>query len=149
MAKTSEIHWMSWEKTGRSKSVGGLGFRDLVLFNRALLAKQGWRLIQQLSSITAKILKAKYFPHSSFLKASLRSPASLVWRSIFNGSELLQQGLIWRVGNGGLIKVWNDRWLPTPITHTVQSPPRVLVDNAMMTALINPERRCWNVELIK
>lgn len=53
------------------------------------------------------------------------------------------------MGDGRSIKVWKDRWLPTPITHTVQSHPRVLVDNAMITALINPERRCWNVELIK
>jgi hypothetical protein len=35
----SRIHWMSWERMGRAKSSGGFGFRDLVAFNKALLAK--------------------------------------------------------------------------------------------------------------
>ena len=53
-----------------SKANGGMGFRDLVNFNKALLAKQIWRLWKFPESLIAKIIKAKYYPESSVLEAS-------------------------------------------------------------------------------
>jgi hypothetical protein len=112
----SKIHWMSWEKMGMSKAQGGMGFRDLVSFNKALLAKQCWRLLQSPNSLAASIIKAKYYPHSTILEAKLGNRPSFAWRSLFSASDLLKNGLIWRVGDGKDIRVWQDRWLPTPIS---------------------------------
>jgi hypothetical protein len=39
MLKNFNIHWMSWSKMGRSKTKRGLGFQDLGIFTKALLAK--------------------------------------------------------------------------------------------------------------
>jgi hypothetical protein len=82
MNKNSKIHWMSWERMGRSKSVGGMGFRELVLFSKAKLAKQGWRILQNPSFLMVTIIQAKYFPHGDLLNASLGNKPSFAWRSI-------------------------------------------------------------------
>jgi hypothetical protein len=57
-----KIHWMSWENVRFAKSQGGMGFRNLICFNKALLAKQCWRLIQSSESLVGRIIKAKYYP---------------------------------------------------------------------------------------
>jgi hypothetical protein len=63
----SKALWMSWNKLGLPKSKGGMGFCNIEVLNMALLAKQGWRIIQAQDSLVGRILKEKYFPQGSFL----------------------------------------------------------------------------------
>ena len=63
----TKMTWLSWEKVCTPKKEGGLGFRDLKVFNLALLAKQGWWLQTNMLSLAHRVLKARYFPDSDFL----------------------------------------------------------------------------------
>ncbi|KAK3200123.1 hypothetical protein Dsin_023538 [Dipteronia sinensis] len=52
-----KIHWCTWNSLCKPKDEGGLGFRDLKTSNRALLAKQAWRILKNPESLAGKSLK--------------------------------------------------------------------------------------------
>jgi hypothetical protein len=58
-----------------------------------------------------KILKAKYFPNTTFLQAKQRKRSSYTWQSIQKASWILKKGCYWYVGNGKNINIWEDRWI--------------------------------------
>lgn len=62
-----KIHWLSWELLCSRKEKGGLGYRDLHLFNLAMLGRQCWRLLDQPDSLCARVLTAKYYPDGNLL----------------------------------------------------------------------------------
>ena len=63
--------WMKWGKICTPKAIGGIGFRDLHLFNKALIAKQGWRLMNHTDTLCYRVMKARYFPNTDFMNAKL------------------------------------------------------------------------------
>ena len=74
--KTNKIHWLSWKKLTRSKKKGGLGFRDLHLFNLAMLSRQAWRLLTSPNTLCGQVLKSRYFPNSDILHCQPRAGIS-------------------------------------------------------------------------
>ena len=77
--KKTKMAWHSQDKVCTPNEEDGLGFRDLKAFNLALLAKQGWRLQTNTSSLVYRVLKARYFPDNDFLGAKLGSRPSFAW----------------------------------------------------------------------
>ena len=58
------------------KARGGLGFRNLKAFNLTILAKRVWRILNNPSSLLARVIKARYFPTGNLLNAKLGSSPS-------------------------------------------------------------------------
>ncbi|KAA3459595.1 reverse transcriptase [Gossypium australe] len=131
------IHWCSWKDLCYPKIAGGLGFRDLYFFNKALLAKQAWRLFAQPDCLLAKVLKARYYPKTNFLSAKVGSYPSFTWRSICVARELIADDLFWRIGNSRSVNIWNDPWVPGPGVYTVKSGYKVLLSGRPQFASYN------------
>lgn len=88
-----KIWWKNWKSLIKPKNKGGLGFRDLTILNKALLAKQVWRFIVNPNSLTAKVFKAWYYTHMNVMEAPLGSNPSYIWRSMCWSRDILHNGL--------------------------------------------------------
>ncbi|KAL5551374.1 hypothetical protein UlMin_001550 [Ulmus minor] len=129
------------------KADGGMGFRDLRLFNKAILAKQAWRIHSQPSSLVARVLQGFYFHKSTFLQVKVNSSSSFMWRSILWGRELYNQGLRCKIGSGQNTYIYHDRWLPRAGVFKVSS-PRVLGKFDKVSSLITASGS-WDSSLIR
>ena len=118
------------------------------MFNQALLARQGWRLIQTPDSLCARVLKGKYYPHTDFLNATVPAKASATWKAIVAGREALQVGLIRRVGDGSTISIWNDNWIPN--TPTLKPGGRIgSMPLNRVSELIDDYSGNWNEQIVR
>ena len=144
-----KAHWVRWGKLRTSKESGGLGFRDLKTFNLALLAKQGWRLLQQPNSLVFRVFKAKYFPTSDFMEARLGHRPSYAWRSISMARKVLKLGLRWHIGDGCSVRITEDPWLPLSSSFNSISARHVLDPKETVSILINDDAQTWNRDVIQ
>lgn len=139
-----KVHWISWERMCLSKQNGGLGFRDIEVFNHALLAKQAWRVLQDPHSLLSQFLKSQYFPHSDLLSTDLTPRPSFAWRRLLFGRQLLVKGLFQMVGNGESTRVWTDQWIRDGIMRTPLIENSLIDIDLLVSDLIDFDNRDWN-----
>lgn len=105
------IHLVSWENVCVPKGVGGLGFRSMKNWNSISLAKLAWRFLTEPGSLWVQLIKAKYFTQGRGENDDSRVTDSHIWRSLLHGRDVLQPGLVWRIGDGNSVNFWSDKWL--------------------------------------
>lgn len=119
-------HLLAWKKGCRPKQEGGLGIRTAKVMNKALLAKVGWRLLNDKSGLWARVLTSKYKVKGvhNLSWTIAKGMWSSTWRSVGMGvKEVVIPGLSWILGDGKRIRFWADKWLSkTPLMDSVTSP---------------------------
>jgi len=67
-------------------------------------------------SLVARVLKARYFPHSSFLDSKLGHNPSYFLRSLWTSRNILLNGCRWCIGDGKKVRV-----MQHPSLRSIQS----------------------------
>lgn len=106
-----KICWLAWDKLTKPKSLGGLAFRDVQMFNQTLLGKIAWRILKNPDCLLSRVLKGKYCHSQSFLTTPASFCSSHGWTWIIWGRDLLLSHLGKAIGNGYTTRVWSDSWI--------------------------------------
>ena len=101
------------------------------------------------NSLVAQIYKARYYPHGDVFRAKLGFNPSYAWKSILNGLEVVKRDTRWQVGNDNRIHILEDKWLPTPTTYKIISPPKPFDDYPRVSALIDRDTRRWKADVVR
>ncbi|KAK3229436.1 hypothetical protein Dsin_001317 [Dipteronia sinensis] len=119
--------------------------------NQALLAKAGWRLMQNENGLWDSMLKAKYIKDGNIAKArnSYIHNSSSTWRGVAFGVELISKGLKWRVGNGSQILFWTDVWISEFGSLKCQATVPLSVDQLLKKVSDYIYDEEWNIHKLK
>ncbi|KAL1062147.1 hypothetical protein V6Z11_D13G062700 [Gossypium hirsutum] len=91
---------IAWDSLCIPKGMGGLGFRDLRLFNIVLLGRQVWRLINNKDTLCYCVLCSKYFSDGDVLPL----------RRILHVVKALKTRFGWQIGDGMTARFKVDIW---------------------------------------
>lgn len=119
------------------------------IFNLALPAKIGWRIITQPNCLLARILTGKYCNNSSFLRTTPASNISHGWRGILHGRDLLLSHLGNAIGNGESTSIWSDSWICPDKNLKPIGPVQEKDQDLLVSDLLSRETKEWNQALVE
>lgn len=91
----------------------------------------------------ATILREKYCKTENFMITCAKGHISLLWKSLMVVQKVLEMGTRWIVRNGTTLKIWGDRWIPSPNTYQVQSPNKLIPIEVTVKELLN-DTKTWD-----
>lgn len=83
----------------------------MITFNKALLGKQAWHLLQNPLSLWSQLFKGLYHHATEFWHADRGPRPSSGWQSILTDKDSILNHLQWSVGDGKRISIREDKWL--------------------------------------
>ncbi|KAL4284014.1 hypothetical protein GQ457_16G019040 [Hibiscus cannabinus] len=102
--------FVAWADLCQPKAIGGMGFKDLHLFNIALLGKQLWRLLSEPGSLLYRTFRAKYFPDGDLLHASVPARSSFAWKGLHRALSRLRDVFFWTLGIDSQVRLFSDHF---------------------------------------
>ncbi|KAL0298053.1 UNVERIFIED_CONTAM: Retrovirus-related Pol polyprotein from type-2 retrotransposable element R2DM [Sesamum angustifolium] len=140
---------VAWEAVCRPIDEGGLGIKDILALNRALMSKHLWAVIKQdrTSLWVDWIIKVRLRECSIWTVKD--NKGAWGWRKMLSLRHYLMPHIHYRVGDGDSISLWHDPWHPLgPLITRFPRGPQLTSTGLLdkLSVVINDGQ--WNWPLI-
>ncbi|XP_010674016.1 uncharacterized protein LOC104890294 [Beta vulgaris subsp. vulgaris] len=144
------IYWKSKDTLELPKGSGGLGIRNVHLFNKALLAKQATRIHNSPQLLISRVYCAKYknTPVNMIMQKHKIGRVTWGFRGLCRSIKDCSQGFIKLIGDGATTNILEDKWLRG---GSIKLKSGISLENLglhQVRDLMCPENNSWNAQLI-
>jgi hypothetical protein len=155
VGKEFKYHLVNWDRVCEPIRCGGLGIRNLVLFNQALLGKWLWRYALEKEALWRRIVESKYGGMwGGWCTNPGQGPYGLsLWKYIRRIWPKFVDSTYFKVGNGAHLKFWHHQWCGEtslkgrfPELFRIASLPEASVKDL---ALFEGSNFSWNVSFTR
>ncbi|GJW67965.1 RNA-directed DNA polymerase, eukaryota, reverse transcriptase zinc-binding domain protein [Tanacetum coccineum] len=101
---------VAWKNVCRSKQKGGLGLKDLGVWNRAMIVKHMWHIVTDKESLWVKWVNTEKLNGKNFWEIEEDINDSWGWRNILKQREDVRSFLVSKMGDGNNTSLWFDNW---------------------------------------
>ncbi|KAL0313710.1 UNVERIFIED_CONTAM: putative mitochondrial protein, partial [Sesamum calycinum] len=137
---------VAWDQICKPKEEGGLGIRSMTVSNKALMLKQLWRILHNDgTSIWVEWIQLGRL-HNNTLWTFNGATGTWGWKKMLKLRPILQQGVLYKIGNGSTFKLWQDIWHERgPLCQFYPLGPAVLdlPLNSPLSCVIQQHQWCW------
>ncbi|GKB61174.1 RNA-directed DNA polymerase, eukaryota, reverse transcriptase zinc-binding domain protein [Tanacetum coccineum] len=101
---------ISWKSICKPKEQGGLGIKNLQLWNETLLIKQLWNVIAKKNTIWVKWVNSEILRGKSIWEVNANANSSAGWKEMLRLRDKIRKHVLWKIGDGKDINTWYDNW---------------------------------------
>ncbi|XP_056690188.1 uncharacterized protein [Spinacia oleracea] len=148
-ANNKGICWTKRCKLEMPKGLGGVGLRNIDTYNKALLAKQAFRIHNNPSILLARVMKAAYkkSPVEAALNKDICNNASWGYKGLCKSIQEISNN-VGRVIYRGNVDIRNGLWLPSKKVSFKNNEAENNRDIVKVKDLFHSQERRWNHQLI-
>jgi hypothetical protein len=106
-SEKKKYYLVKWDLVCKPRKKGGLGIKNLQLFNHCLLCKWWWKL-EAKDGLWQRLVKAKYGINKSLHHIRMKNDDSPVWKDLLKVKHLYLKGRMMAVRNRNSTDFWND-----------------------------------------